>query len=589
MTDRRPPEDRTQLAGLVLHWLYAVADTSYVSLEPAEKAKLFARWTGLLVDAAATGDVVTARQVGMEMVAADYSEAETLSSSVAVLDERLREEFGVPDHAGLRTAVAGLVAGYTRAVRDRTLDEQEEVRVAALRASAEATFELREAERKARYAALHDALTGLPNRVNFATELDHYLATAPSGARVAVCVLGLDQFHTVNDSLGHAVGDQLLIAVGERLRSLAAARGYVVARLEGDEFALLLTDTTCPDDAAKVADRALDALRPAIFIDGIELPAPASAGVVERPVAGTDAADLLRAADITLHWAKADGRDRWCMFDDERNSRDIARYQLSAALPAALRRDEFFLVYQPLVRLVDRQFVGVEALLRWRHPTLDVLRPDRFIGLAEDTGLMVPLGLWVLERACEEGVGWHAVGPHPPLISVNLSVRQVRAPNFAASVLEILDRTCLPPDKLQLEITERTAIATDDESLAGLRALADHGVRLALDDFGTGHANLAYLRHLPVTELKLAGEFASGVAAGDDADEAIVQGLIDLAHRLGLTVTAEGVADGRAATWLRTVGCDWAQGRLFGMPISPEGITQRLRDGRGVPGSPAAG
>jgi EAL domain-containing protein (putative c-di-GMP-specific phosphodiesterase class I) len=283
----------------------------------------------------------------------------------------------------------------------------------------------------------------------------------------------------------------------------------------------------------------------------------------------------MRAADITLRWAKADGKARWTIFDPQRNARDVARFRLSAALPAALERDEFALAYQPLVDLADGTVRGAEALARWRHPDLGLLGPSRFIELAESTGLIVRLGLRLLEQACEQAVTW----PDHTFVSVNLAVRQLRQPGLVADVSAILDRTGLPPERLQLELTESAVVGRHDTTLGTLRALADLGVRLAIDDFGTGYANLAYLGELPVDALKLAGVFVQRLRPGAPADpvgEAVLETVIGLAHTLGLTVTAEEVESAEQAERLVTLGCTLGQGWHLGRPVTDRQIRRLL-------------
>jgi EAL domain-containing protein (putative c-di-GMP-specific phosphodiesterase class I) len=302
----------------------------------------------------------------------------------------------------------------------------------------------------------------------------------------------------------------------------------------------------------------------------------ASIGLVEREINGTTSADLMRDADITLYWAKADGKSRWALYDPERNAREVARFTLSATMPAALERDEFYVDYQPLVRLEDSKVLGVEALVRWQHPEFGRLAPDRFIELAEETGLIVPLGRWVLRRACQQARRWlDEFGDATPFVSVNLAVRQSRDPALVSDVKSILEEFSLPPHLLQLELTESAIMGTADEPLEALRQLSGMGVRIAIDDFGTGYSNLAYLKHLPVHELKIAGSFMEGMRAADGADPVdskIVSTLVSLAHALGLTVTAEGVETPSQAERLRKIGCDAGQGWLFARPGPPHQI-----------------
>ncbi|HEX3647782.1 MAG TPA: EAL domain-containing protein [Pseudonocardiaceae bacterium] len=433
-----------------------------------------------------------------------------------------------------------------------------------------------------RYQATHDPLTGLPNRSLFLDRLARVFAAAGDGCdRVGMCYLDLDGFKVINDSLGHAVGDRLLVSVARRLDEATAGRGRLIARMGGDEFVVLAEGTAGTDDVVAIARTVLDALRAPVRIGGHELTVTASIGVVERPLAGTTSADLVRDADITQYWAKADGKGRWRVYDSERNAHEVGRFTLSAALPAAMDREEFFVEYQPLVRMRDEKTVGVEALVRWMHPELGRLGPDRFIDLAEETGLIVPLGKWVLRTACRQARSWlDRFGPDAPFVSVNLAVRQSREPGIVDDVLAVLRETGLPPSQLQLELTESAIMGTADEPLEALRRLADEGVRIAIDDFGTGYSNLAYLRHLPVTELKIAGSFVEGLRAADRSDPVdaqIVATLVTLAHALGLTVTAEGVETPEQARRLRRIGCDSAQGWLYARPGPPEDIDEHVR------------
>src|SRR6266508_2691544 len=323
---------------------------------------------------------------------------------------------------------------------------------------------------------------------------------------------------------------------------MAAELGHLIARLGGDEFVVLVEHTSCPDDAVKVADRVLTELGEPIHVDGRRLSISASIGIVERLVAATNPADLMRAADITLYWAKANGKARWALFDPRRSARDIARYKLAAALPAALDRDEFVLYYQPLVDIADGTIRGMEALARWLRLT-----------------------------------------PAAPFVSVNLSALQIRHPGLVADVATTLRRSGLPPGQLQLEITESAAMGTDDETLHTLQALADFGVRLAIDDFGTGYSNLAYLRALPVHGLKLAGSFVQGLRSPgppDPTDEAILTTFVSLARTLGLTTTVEGIETAVQAQRAHAIGCDLGQGWLFGRPQPDDQLTQLITLGR---------
>ncbi|MFG3698500.1 putative bifunctional diguanylate cyclase/phosphodiesterase [Micromonospora sp. NPDC047620] len=563
-------------------WAKAVSGTSYLPMTQAQLEALLQRLTDHLAAALLSDpfDLRVGHRIGTELVAAHIASPEALGRTVEVVQLRLARDLGlVGEEVGDRLArlLAAVSIGYSRALRDRTLDEQESIRRAAMTARAQAERALRASEARFRHQATHDPLTDLPNRALFTERLSAAIdSPAPGGERVGVCFLDLDRFKVVNDSHGHQVGDGLLATVADRLRR--AIGGHLVARLGGDEFVVLVERTTGTDDVVAVAEAALAAVREPVLVDGHELCVSASIGIVERQVAGTSPGDLMRAADSTLHWAKAAGGARWALYDADRDRRELARYALSAAIPAALERGEFYLDYQPLTSLRDGRVVGVEALVRWRHPELGVLRPDSFIGLAEETGLIVPLGGWVLAEACRQAGSWSAGVATAPFVSVNLAVRQVRRPGLVQEVRGLLRRTGLPPERLQLEITESTMMSTAEEPVRALRVLADLGVRIAIDDFGTGYCNLAYLRDLPVTELKVAGQFVAGLRAPESrADERILASLVSLAHALDLTVTAEGVETAGQAERLRAIGCDAAQGWHFGRPDSAERLLERLR------------
>ncbi len=417
-----------------------------------------------------------------------------------------------------------------------------------------------------RHQALHDPLTGLPNRALFFERLDAALGT---GDLPGVCHLDLDGFKALNDTLGHDQGDALLRTAGARL---AAAVGgeHPVFHLGGDEFAVLVERDADDARLTAVAVGALAAIRDPVHLGDNEIVVTASAGVVRADRDG-DAAALMAAADTTLSWAKADGRDRYALFDEERHRGDLERFALSARMPAALARGEFNLAYQPLVRLADRRMVGVEALVRWTLPDGRRVDPQQLVPLAEETGFIVPLGRWVLAQACRQAAAWARDDPaRRLLLSVNLAARQLREPGIVDDVAAVLRETGWPAELLQLELTESALMNTPGGSPVALHALVDMGVRIAIDDFGTGYSNLAYLRHLPVQVIKLAGSFVTGAAGGaagggttDDVDREVVGLIIRLAHTLGLTVTAESVETRAQFAHLQGLGCDTGQGWFF--------------------------
>lgn len=429
-----------------------------------------------------------------------------------------------------------------------------------------------------RHQANHDPLTGLGNRSLF-TERLHASFSTCHGGRIGLCYLDLDGFKVINDSLGHVVGDQLLVVIARRLDELVSAPGRLVARMGGDEFVVLIENSSGVNEVVALAKDILACVAEPVHIGGHRLSVSASIGIVERSVAGSNPTDTMRDADITLHWAKLDGRNRLACYDVERNAQEVARFTLSAALPAALEREEFYVDYQPLVSLRDGKFLGVEALVRWAHPEFGRLPPDRFIELAEETGLIVPLGRWVLREACGQARSWQdSFGAGGATMSVNLAVRQAAEPSLVHDIETILAEAQLPPTSLQLELTESAIMGTTGEPLRALHKLADLGVRIAIDDFGTGYSNLAYLRHLPVHVLKIAGSFVEGLrgSPADPVDTQIVTALVSMAHALGLHVVAEGVETQDQVERLRQIGCDSAQGWLFAKPGPPEEIERWL-------------
>ncbi|MGW8765044.1 putative bifunctional diguanylate cyclase/phosphodiesterase [Streptomyces sp. NPDC055815] len=470
----------------------------------------------------------------------------------------------------------------------------------------------RELHARLRHLQMHDPVTRLPNRALFFERLSGALEAAAQDAahaepvvpsheshesyesysygrtgRIGLCYLDLDGFKAVNDTLGHRVGDRLLAAVATRLTECADSDGYtrngghLVARLGGDEFAILVEDSTGTEQLADLARSVLDALQRPFDLGGQRLSVSASIGVVERAAPGTTATALMQAADTTLYWAKADGKARWTLFDPERNAHRMTRQALSSTLRPAVERGEFALEYQPLVDLADGAVRGVEALVRWNHPQFGSLAPNRFIGIAEEDGSIVELGRWVLDTACRQARQWQKDHPRerPLFVSVNVAVRQVWDSDLVADVAGILAETGLAPHLLQLELTESAVMGSNGRPLQALQALSDMGVRIAIDDFGTGYSNLAYLSRLPVSVLKLDGSFVRGFQDeehANPADELIVEALVHLAHRLGLTVTAECVETAGQASRLRRIGCDTGQGWLYSRAVAPDRIAELI-------------
>jgi diguanylate cyclase (GGDEF)-like protein/PAS domain S-box-containing protein len=419
-------------------------------------------------------------------------------------------------------------------------------------------------EQQLRHQALFDPLTGLPNRVQFFERLG--AAFEDPHNRVGICYVDLDCFKDVNDTLGHDIGDKVLVMVADRLALCLQRPGQIVARLGGDEFVFFVPDPGSTNEVTELADSVLRVLESPFDVDGHMISISASLGVMEQEVAELSQVDLMKGADVTLARAKQAGRNRWALYDRDHDHTPISR---------ALGRGEFFVLYQPIVRLTDNRMIGAEALLRWAHPTLGTLLPDRFINLAERNGMIVPLTTFVIEQACRDAAAWRerAIDDPPPFVSVNVSVRNICDAGFVSVVRSALHNTGLPPHALQLELTENALLGKDETSVTRLQQLSAMGVAIAIDDFGTGFSSLAYLRNLPVDVVKLAGEFIKNLAGnihGRLADEQITRAMIDLAHTLGLSVTAEEVETPSQAARLLAFGCDAAQGWHFAKPMRAE-------------------
>jgi diguanylate cyclase (GGDEF)-like protein/PAS domain S-box-containing protein len=712
--------DSTVLASM---WVHAVAGTSYVPLRLDEVEELLLAFVRRLVAAARESDTAARTvggEVGAALVDAHFTNPRTLSQTVAVLledqpDAGDRGTHRPPGHtdgeggcdidqvqARWRTIVAGIAEGFSAALQERALREQEEILEAAAEARRQAqqalrvseerfrtVFEgatigigigdldgrilevnpalvrllgysaeefrrrevrefmhpadvekvwqlygelirgerdhfrlekqflrstgesvwtdltvsllrdgrgspryqlalihditaLRQLRRRLEFEAHHDPLTGLANRKMFLDQLDRVFAgTAPDG-RAGLCYLDLDGFKAVNDTLGHEVGDQLLIAVAQSLESVVGGRGHLVARLGGDEFVVLVSDSSGSAQLIALAEEILAAVAQPLQLRSRQVSITASVGVVERSIKEGDPAELLRAADMTLYWAKADGKSQWALFNAERDARDLTRYSLSSALPAALASEDLRLHYQPIRRLTDGSLRGVEALVRWNHPRMGLLGPESFVSLAEESGLIVALGRQVLQRACRQAFAWFGARPDSPLVSVNLASRQLREESLVDDIREALTDSGLRPQQLQLEITESAVIGTDPLTSHTLTALSDMGLRLAIDDFGTGYSNFTYLRRLPLDELKLDGSFLRelrGDGEVNPVDVRLVSSIISMAHILELTVTAEGVETQAQVDRLLSMGCDAGQGTHLGAPADPAAMSRLLSRG----------
>ena len=420
--------------------------------------------------------------------------------------------------------------------------------------------EQKRAEERISYAAHHDALTGLPNRKLFCEQLEQALKRVRRGERLAVLYLDLDHLKRVNDTLGHPVGDKLLKGVADRLRGCVRDID-LVARLSGDEFAIIQSSLDRPSDAADLAMRAREAIHEPFDLDGHEVTVDISVGISIAPNDATDLNELLKTADIALYEAKNTGRGTYCFYQTEMNERMQARGKLERDLQSALTNGEFELFYQPIVSLEDNKIKTFEALLRWRHPERGLVSPTEFIPLAEETGLIVPLGEWVLRTACAEAAKW----PDDISVAVNVSAIQLTNKNLINVVIGAIASAGLPANRLILEITELVFLEDTFANLATLKSVHELGVQFAMDDFGTGYSSLGYLLSFPFSKIKIDRSFITGLAEKNES-RAIVRAIADLARNLNMQVIAEGVETVKQCEQVRILGCTDIQGYLISVP-----------------------
>jgi diguanylate cyclase (GGDEF)-like protein len=564
------------VAGLAGSWLRAVASVHFI---PGPRARARAVFEDLLARLKAAMraepfDPSHGYRIGADLVHARVSSPAALRVTLTLLGQDLLPTIDAVDAAArkrLAILLGQLAEGFTDTLRDAAANAAEEINRAERAAWRREQIVL---HRRLQHALLHDPVTGLANRAH----LLEWLATqVRDGDRLGVCVFSLDRFGAVNASLGPHAGDRLLREVARRLRPVATRHGHLLAHLAADEFALAVTSTLGPEDVVKAVDEILRTLPNPFVTDGHPLPVTVKAGIAEQTAITADPMEFIRAASIALGWAKADPHRSYAIYDPERSAADIRRHRLTAAMPAALRNGEFALDYQLLVRLADRVVIGAEALVRWHHPTLGVLGPGQFIDLAERTGLIESLGLYLLERACTEAAVWQDC-PTQPFVSVNISPVQLAQPGLVAAVAAVLDRTQYPPARLQLEITESASLEAHHQVI---NELAELGIQLAIDDFGTGYSSLASLAGLPIHTVKLAADFLHGITVAQPATRAatVLHNLIIMCHDLGINVTAEGIEKQIQARYATALGCDAGQGFHLAEPAGLNHVTEMLRRG----------
>jgi diguanylate cyclase (GGDEF)-like protein len=428
----------------------------------------------------------------------------------------------------------------------------------------------------------HDILTGLPSREFFKDQLTEWTEkTASRKKQAAVFFLDLDQFKYVNDTMGHSAGDLLLQTVSKRIAHVAPADVFL-ARLGGDEFALMASDITRTEEVEIIAKSLLEALQEPFTVDGRDIYITSSIGIALYPQDGTTTDTLMKNADTAMYWAKEQGRNNYQFYTMPTNGTAMERLTMETMLRKALEKQELEVYFQPRIDAMTEAIVAVEALIRWKHPEKGFIAPPMFIPLAEETGLIVPLGEYVLKAACEQVRKWHDAGYPKLRVSVNLSPRQFRQNNLAETIGSILQETGLEPEYLELEITEGAAMQNINLSVLSLRILKDLGVSISIDDFGTGYSSLNYLKRLPIDAVKIDKSFITSVDTDAD-DAAIVSAIVALAHILGLKVTAEGVETKAQLDYMKQLNCDEIQGYLFGKAMPSETLEEWIRFRIGIP------
>ena len=447
------------------------------------------------------------------------------------------------------------------------------------------------ADARIEYLASHDSLTSLPNRETFNGLLHYAIETARRHQRrFAVLFIDLDRFKVINDSLGHEAGDMLLVEIANRLRHTLRSSD-VVARLGGDEFVVILEEAAESHDVERITRDLLSVLSEPLQLSGHECHTTASIGIAMYPSDGADVQTLTKNADMAMYLAKEDGKNGFRFFTKEIKTQSIERLTLESALRRALDRDQFALHYQPKVDMATGQITGVEALLRWTHPDLGVLPPAQFIPLAEETGLIVPIGRWVLGEACAQNMAWQRRGLRPVSMAVNLSPRQFLDEDLLQDIDEALAASGMSPVLLQLEVTESMVMRNVSRAVKVLDAIQTRGIRLAIDDFGTGYSSMSLMKQFPIDTIKIDRSFVRDLP-DDSEDKAITQAIISMGKALGMTIVAEGVETAEQEAFLRDHACDEMQGFLFSKPVPSQQLAELLRSAPlliSPPLQPAAG
>lgn len=504
---------------------------------------------------------------------------------VAVREEAANKRETVSDQreaaAALREADIRTAEGALEATSADHIDMLRQANAHLVIATLDAnklTEQVEAAKLKLAHLAHHDGLTGLPNRMLLQDRLGQAIEVARrQGLQLAVLFMDLDRFKHINDSLGHAVGDQLLKSVAQRL--LACVRqSDTVSRQGGDEFVLLLSQVQHADDAAQFAQKILTALALPHSIDGHDLHVSVSVGISIYPADGQDAETLLKCADTAMYHAKENGRNNFKFFEQDMNARAVERQNIESSLRNALERREFVLHYQPKIGLRSGAIVGVEALIRWQHPKRGLLQPMDFVPIAEDCGLIRPIGRWVLQEACRQAQAWLQAGLPPIIMAVNASALEFRDEDFLENLQMTLEETQLDPRLLEIELTESVLIRDAEAARSVLHAIAKMGVKLAIDDFGTGYSSLSYLQRFPIHTLKIDKSFVNQMTSNAD-DASIVNAIISMGKSLRQRLIAEGVETPEQHASLLALHCDEGQGYYFCRPVDAEQLTDLLQAG----------